>query len=130
MKFDIDLGGNLMGAGDQNGNVNTFSLGAEPTDEVGAEVAPLDGTAPTLKYHAHDDTVGSVAFHPLNPLLLSVSGSRHFDETESDGEECSDSSVRGESMSRDDAQVFIQRHRHQPQPYFRDNSFSLWHFVA
>ena len=76
------------------------------------------------------DAVGSVAFHPLNPLLLSVSGSRHFDENGSDGEESSDSSVRGESMSRDDAQVFIQRHRHRPQPTFRDNSCRLWDLVA
>ena len=76
------------------------------------------------------DAVGSIAFHPLNPLLLSVSGSRHFDESDSDEEESSDSSVQGESMSRGDAQVFIQRQRHQPQPSFRDNSFRLWHLVA
>ncbi|KAF8483678.1 WD40 repeat-like protein [Russula ochroleuca] len=128
MKFDIDLGGNLMGVGDQNGNVNIFNLGdsgAEPTDE--ADEAPsFGGTAPTLKYHAHDDAVGSIAFHPLNPLLLSVSGSRHFDEVDSDGEESSDSSVESEVTSRGDARVFIRRHRHRPQPSFRDNSFRLW----
>jgi telomerase Cajal body protein 1 len=72
------------------------------------------------------DAVGSIAFHPLNPLLLSVSGSRHFDEVDSDGEESSDSdsSVLSEVMSRGDARVFIRRHR--PQPSFRDNSFRLW----
>jgi len=135
MKFDIDLGGSSMGIGDQKGNVNIFSLdkfGAEPTDEVGAEEAPLGGTAPTLTYHAHDDTVGSVAFHPLNPLLLSVSGSRHFDEIDSDGEESSDSSVQDEVMSRGESgetRGFIRRHRHRPQPSFRDNSIRLWHLA-
>ncbi len=72
MKFDIDLGGNLMGVGDQvsvtvsespgthlsrhpqNGNVNMFNLGVEPTDKVGAEESRLSRIAPALKYHAHD----------------------------------------------------------------------------
>lgn len=72
------------------------------------------------------DAVGSIAFHPLNPLLLSVSGSRHFDEVDSDGEESSDSSALSEVLSRGDARVFIRRHRHRPQPSFRDNSFRLW----
>jgi len=113
MKFDIDLGGNLMGVGDHSGNVNIFNLGVEPTDEVGAEA--VRGTAPALKYHAHDDAVGSIAFHPLNPLLLSVSGSRHFGEIDSSEEESSDS-----SMSRD-----ARRH-----PSVQDNSFRLWQLVV
>jgi len=131
MRFDIDLSGKLMGVGDQNGNVSMFSLttlGAAAPTEVGVEKAPLDvcSTAPSLKYHAHDDTIGSVAFHPLHPLLLSVSGSRHFDDIDS-GEESSDSSISGEA-SRGDTEVFIRRHRHRPQPSFRDNSIRLWHF--
>jgi len=133
MKFDIDFSGDLMGVGDQNGNVNMFSLitaGDNPTDEVGAEEAPLCGAGPALKYHAHEDAVGSVAFHPLHPLLLSVSGSRHFDDIDvdgdSDGGESSDSSVLGEETSRGVTRAFIQTHRHRPQPWIRDNSLRLW----
>jgi len=131
-KFDIDLGGNLMGVGDQNGSVKIFSLiesGAGPTDEVGAEEAPISGVAPTLKFHAHDDTIGSVAFHPLNPLFLSVSGSRHFDDADSDasdGEESSGSEGLGQETSQDVTRAFIRRPRHRPRPSCRDNSFRIW----
>src|SRR5216683_4736483 len=126
---------------------NLAKFGAEPTDKVGAEEAPLCWSAPSLKYHAHDgtricfhfrkdidmdraitDAVGSVVFHPLHPLLLSVSGSRHFDDFDSDGDESSESSVLGEETSRGDTREVIRRHRHRPQPSSRDNSFRLWHF--
>ncbi|KAH9006272.1 WD40 repeat-like protein [Lactarius hatsudake] len=132
MKFDIDLGGNLLGVGGQNGKISVFELAGELTEsaeEVGAEVAlPSMNVVPALEYHAHDDAVGSVAFHPLHPLLLAVSGSRHFDpigvEEESPG---SDSSITDEEVPRGHGQVSIRRHRYRPQPSFRDNSFSLWH---
>jgi hypothetical protein len=122
-----------------------FSLtkSAPSMDEVGAEEIP---TAPTLKYHAHDgmrislrndsmnraiaDAIGSVAFHPLHPLLLSVSGSRHFDGIDSGVEERldsgSDDSVLGDEMSRDGTRVPILGHRHRQQPSVRDKSFRLW----
>lgn len=72
------------------------------------------------------DAVGSVTLHPLHPLLLSVSGSRHFDDIGSDEEESSDSSVLGDETSRDDTRVFIRRPRRRPQPSFRDSSIRLW----
>ncbi|KAI0302283.1 hypothetical protein B0F90DRAFT_1816499 [Multifurca ochricompacta] len=89
MKFDIDLGGDLMGIGDQasNGNVNLFKLvddstqpATELTVEAGAEGTHHSVITPALRFHGHDDAVGSVAFHPLRALLLSVSGSRHFED--------------------------------------------------
>ncbi|KAH9177468.1 WD40 repeat-like protein [Lactarius sanguifluus] len=131
MKFDIDLGGNLLGVGGQNGKISVFELVGDLTEsaeEAGAEVAlPSINVVPALEYHAHDDAVGSVAFHPLHPLLLAVSGSRHFDpigvEEESPG---SDLSITDEEVPRGDGQVSIRRHRYRPQPSFRDNSFSLW----
>jgi hypothetical protein len=74
MKFDIDLGGNLLGVGDQvsgkeslgtpraekaerqNGNINVFEPVGDviesaegSTHQAGAEVA-----LPALEYHAHD----------------------------------------------------------------------------
>jgi hypothetical protein len=74
------------------------------------------------------DTVGSVAFHPLHPLLLAVSGSRHFDPVDVEEESGSSSSTSDdEGVPRGDGQVHIRRHRYRPQPSFRDNSFSLWH---
>ncbi|KAI9465183.1 WD40 repeat-like protein [Lactarius psammicola] len=136
MKFDIDLGGNLLGIGGQNGNINVFELVGDlidsaegSTDQAGAEVAsPNMNVAPALEYHAHDDAVGSVAFHPLHPILLAVSGSRHFDPIGMEEESSdSDSSTTDEEVPRGDGQVHIRRHRDRPQPSFRDNSFSLWH---
>ena len=130
-----------------------FSLtkfGEPSTDEVGAEEVPLCWTAPSLKYHVHDgmmeicfrndsinsraiaDAIGSVAFHPIHPLLLSISGSRHFGDIDSDVEEGpdtgSDSSVLGDDTSRGGTCVSIRGHRHRPQPSVRDNSFRLWNF--
>lgn len=135
MKFDIDLGGNLLGVGDQNGKINVFKLvgdligSAEGSmDQAGAEAALPMNVVPALEHHAHDDAIGSVAFHPLHPLLLSVSGSRHFDpigvEEESSGS--GSSTTDDEGVPRGNGQVYIRRHRYRPQPSFRDNSFGLW----
>jgi len=89
------------------------------TNQAGAEVVPA------LEYHAHDDAVGSVAFHPLHPLLLAVSGSRHFDPIDVE-EESPSSGSDDEEVPRGNRQ-YIRRHRYRPQPSFRDSSFSLWH---
>ncbi|KAI0250071.1 WD40-repeat-containing domain protein [Lactifluus subvellereus] len=135
--FDIDLGGKLMGVGDQSGNITVFELdgfierSAEPIDdsEAGAEETSTSEVVPSLKYRAHDDAIGSVKFHPLQPLLLSVSGSRHFGDVDndSDGDESSSSgsSALGEA-SPGARRVLIRRQRHRPQPSFRDNLFRLW----
>ena len=67
------------------------------------------------------DAVGSVGFHPLKPLLLSVSGSRHFDkysdhmseeDSDADQEPGNESSVRSHTMA----------------PYATDNAVKLWSF--
>jgi len=130
MKFDIDLGGNLLGVGDQNGNINVFEpvgdlIDSGTTHQASAEVALPAVAIPALEYHAHDDAVGSVAFHPLHPLLLAVSGSRHFDPIGVD-EENSGSGSDDEEVPRGDRPVHIRRRRYRPQPSFRDSSFSLW----
>jgi len=127
MKFDIDLGGNLLGVGGQNGKIDVFEHVGDliesaegSTNQAGAEVVPA------LEYHAHDDAVGSVAFHPLHSLLLAVSGSRHFDPIDVEDESPSSGSD-DEEVPRGDRQAYIRRHRYRPQPSFRDSSFSLWH---
>ncbi|TCD60083.1 hypothetical protein EIP91_010768 [Steccherinum ochraceum] len=79
LRFDIDFGGKLLGVGDHGGHISLFDLDSyEHSDQ------PISGativSSPILQYDAHDDAVGSVGFHPLRSLLLSVSGSRHFSE--------------------------------------------------
>jgi len=129
MKFDIDLSGNLLSVGGQNGKINVFEIGGELKESAeGSTSTHQAGALPALGYHAHDDAVGSVAFHPFHPLLLAVSGSRHFDPVDVEGESgSSSSSTDDEVVPRGDGQVQIRRHRYRPQPSFRDNSFSLWH---
>jgi hypothetical protein len=121
--------------------------GAEPKDEAGTEETAHSEAVPALNFHAHDgmrlfsrtiiyeqspsaDAVGSVTFHPLQQLLLSVSGSRHFDDVDSDSDQessSSGSSALGEEAPRGDRRGIIRRLRHRPQPSFRDNLFKLWH---
>ena len=47
------------------------------------------------------DSVGSVAFHPYQPLLLSASGSRHYDDINIDTAHGSDLSSGGEEEEMD-----------------------------
>ncbi len=107
---------------------------------------------PAVKLHAHDgtfhsllgndiapdsfltDSVGTVSFHPLHPLLLSASGSRHFEEGAGTASEYSDSDT--ESESDDEVQLRIQtkcvpirRSRMRPAPSTRDSSIKIWNFV-
>ncbi|KAJ3478239.1 hypothetical protein NLI96_g9896 [Meripilus lineatus] len=86
-KFDIDVSGKWLAKGDQDGQISAFDL----TSEAGHHI--LTGVEPDLIFQAHEDAIGSVGFHPIRPLLLSVSGSRHFhgdhdssDSTDSEGE--------------------------------------------
>jgi hypothetical protein len=67
------------------------------------------------------DAIGSVGFHPTRPLLLSVSGSRHFEETlssESDSDE--DDVVDG--LRRVGARIS----RTGSTRWARDTSMKLW----
>jgi hypothetical protein len=74
------------------------------------------------------DAVGSVAFHPLQPLLLSVSGSRHFGTAdERPGDEESDSES-GSVSSKEEP--MISKSRKRLQPSVADSSVRLWGFPA
>ena len=83
------------------------------------------------------DAVGSVAFHPLRPLVLSVSGSRHFhssgvrpgstyDTTTSDETDSDDDIVEASSAPSGPGAVRYKRSR--PQPVALDTSVKLWEF--
>lgn len=83
------------------------------------------------------DAIGSVAFHPLRPLLLSVSGSRHFDEVPnrdrldsgSDSEDAIAATEEEEDLQRNSLRTtFITRARTKHGPLARDASVKLWSF--
>ncbi len=150
----------------QGGGVSVFDLAARNSTPVGGkeqESAPRSSpmstprTTPTLRYEAHGgefpqlgaihfydlpdsrhwiDAVGSVAFHPLRPLLLSVSGSRHFDRVDLQSGVSSGSST---SDSEDDIEEYterppshgshaVKRRRNKPQPAALDTTIKLWGF--
>ncbi|KAF8188715.1 WD40-repeat-containing domain protein [Pholiota molesta] len=87
MHFDVDVAGRLLSVGDQDGSISVFELDGGNTLE-NADVSLVhessnDGldtkvTLPKLRFKAHEDAVGSVAFHPFKSILLSASGSWHF----------------------------------------------------
>lgn len=91
MWFDVDNSGRRLAVGDQKGNIYLFDLTDEGTTERG--ITPEEGTPtkqPNLVIPAHSDSVGGVAFHPYQPLLLSVSGSRHYGNVERDERQSDD----------------------------------------
>lgn len=65
-----------------------------------------------------------VGFHPYRPILLSVSGSRHFDDLE--GQVDSDSGSDSDE-SESPAEVVTSRRR-RLQPRTLDSSIKTWNF--
>ena len=86
------------------------------------------------------DAVGSASFHPLCPLVLTVSGSRHFDsqadspdsDSESDASSTSgdDGDCGGDRVSRAElVTVRVRNGKLQANvPTPRDASVKLWEF--
>ncbi|KAH9886664.1 WD40-repeat-containing domain protein [Cubamyces lactineus] len=140
LRFDIDYGGRWLSVGNQDGGISVFDLAAQP-DTAPGENAPRPGstprTTPIMQFDGHRDAVGSVAFHPIRPLLLSVSGSRNFDTSSGDVSESSSSNSDDELVEvadigasseklRRPSPVTISRKR--PQPVALDASVKLWDF--
>ncbi|KAJ3920129.1 WD40-repeat-containing domain protein [Lentinula edodes] len=126
-RFDIDISGKYLSVGRQDGNILMYDLddplSLEVSEPQGDEIEPTI-ISPTLVFEAHDDSVGSVAFHPISARLLSSSGSRNFDEGSSDSEDSvsdSDDSLMGTATS-------VSMRRMKKQPSVRDNSLKLWMF--
>ncbi|KAI5999947.1 hypothetical protein EDD15DRAFT_2235658 [Pisolithus albus] len=152
--FDLERGGRWMSRGDQKGNIAIYDLHANQqssestTDSMSgfgtgnAENGPVNAIHPIQEFNAHSDAVGSVSFHPLQPVLLSVSGSRHFDavatpDISSTGSEGSaypdsDSAVTSDEGDGEGEQHWqrprgvIERPRARPQPTVRDALVKLW----
>ena len=94
-------------------------------------VAPL--TPCLVNFGLPTDTIGAIAFHPLEPLLLSVSGLRHFDDVaptaSAPGDPKSDSELsdRLREGSRD-IDGGVSRSKKRPQPSVRDTSVRVRNF--
>ncbi|KAI9058651.1 hypothetical protein FKP32DRAFT_1581045 [Trametes sanguinea] len=140
LRFDIDYGGRWLSVGDQDGGISVFDLAAHPDPAPGENAPQPCSTArstPIMQFDGHRDAVGSVAFHPLRPLLLSVSGSRHFDASTSgqrSEESSSDSDDEIIELEASDANAAKPRNtmssvtipRKRPQPVTLDASVKLW----
>ncbi|KAI8996250.1 WD40-repeat-containing domain protein [Trametes punicea] len=146
LRFDIDYGGRWLSTGDQDGGISVFDLAAHPESAL-AENAPQPGstprTTPIMQFNGHRDAVGSVAFHPVRPLLLSVSGSRHFDaatpmsgqptdssSSDSDGNDILETEGGDANSAKLRKLTAISMPRRRPQPIALDASIKLWDFSA
>ncbi|KAF8962187.1 WD40-repeat-containing domain protein [Flammula alnicola] len=130
MRFDIDISGRLLSIGDQEGNISIFELDSQSAEEdPGLRDTMLDESSsgfhtkvsePQLRFKAHADAIGSVAFHPFKPSLLSASGSRHFlDIDQAEGNDDSNTS------DDEDLLVPIRRARRR-QPVTFDSTMKIW----
>ncbi|KAH9929327.1 uncharacterized protein B0H18DRAFT_873993, partial [Fomitopsis serialis] len=142
LKFDLDITGKVLGVGDQLGNITLFDTTSDESAAASFSAeseARISRPIPILKYAAHEDAIGSVSFHPLRPVLLSVSGSRHFDgsplathasfssssDSESDGEDYQ--TAEGYNSTNRKTKV-VRIRRKGPQPTTHDSSVKLWDF--
>ncbi|KAL1746278.1 WD40-repeat-containing domain protein [Schizophyllum fasciatum] len=120
LRFDIDITGRWLGTGDPAGQLLVYDLAAAGEPQNGAETI---GVAPVCKVDAHGDAVGSVAFHPTQPIIATASGSRHFD--------AQDDSSASESSSDDEESTVVRRKVGSGRtigagPRTRDASIKFW----
>ncbi|OBZ74690.1 Telomerase Cajal body protein 1 [Grifola frondosa] len=138
LRFDIDAGGRWLGVGDHGGGISFFDLAAHAPDsspERHRDTAAVSRSEATLFYHAHRDAVGSVAFHPVQATLLSISGSRHFEPEVPEPTSSSDSSSSASSDENEDRlsrhnrkRISVRMNRQRSQPFATDASIKLWNF--
>ncbi|THH33366.1 hypothetical protein EUX98_g830 [Antrodiella citrinella] len=136
LRFDIDLGGRFLSVGDHVGTISFFDLNSYEEGEYRGDQPTIIST-PVMTYNAHTDAIGSVGFHPLKSLLLSVSGSRHFIEGLADVSEGEDSAEDGEeeeddaeqfSLAQDQKNTRVSKSLVCPRPITLDNTVKLWQF--
>ncbi|KAG2052507.1 WD40 repeat-like protein [Suillus hirtellus] len=129
IEFDIDYAGRWLSVGDQDGCVSIFDL--EDSDELESEqslVISSQNIAQKTTFNAHGDVIGCVAFHPLRSNLLSISGSRHFDEDMREGDSNSSDEDSTDQESDSESQNIIAASTRRPLPYVKDSSLKLWSF--
>ncbi|KAF6762429.1 hypothetical protein DFP72DRAFT_558231 [Ephemerocybe angulata] len=120
LRFDMDIGGRYIGAGNWGGEVVLFNaekveaeLEATAEEMAMEDDVPVIQVQPELRFKAHDDTVAAVTFQPWRAEMLTVSGSRHFDS----GEEDEDTSDEEEDSPHEAGRL---------GPKVLDNSIKLW----
>ncbi|KAF7424697.1 hypothetical protein PC9H_010008 [Pleurotus ostreatus] len=124
LKFDLDASGKWLASGGPDGRISVWDL-----DETASQSdSGILNAAHT--FQAHEDSIGSVAFHPLDSLLLSVSGSRHFDSTV-DSDSGSDSEVSSDADGSVNPELRLTTRRvsargSKTRPLSNDNSMKLW----
>ncbi|WVQ84161.1 hypothetical protein IAT38_006308 [Cryptococcus sp. DSM 104549] len=94
LRFDVDPWGRWIAAGDETGTVRIWDINNSTE-------------GPVFEKKLHDDAIGSVQFHPFQPLLLTCAGSRarrgeaFSDASKSDEEDGGErSGSRGETSVR------------------------------
>ena len=78
------------------------------------------------------DAIGSVAFHPLQPIIATASGSRHFDVDENSSDSDSDSSDEVANQDEGASSAIIRRRIGSGKtvgagPRTRDASIKFWY---
>ncbi|KAF7303533.1 hypothetical protein MIND_00582500 [Mycena indigotica] len=136
--FDIDIGGRYLGVGDERGAVSIFQLNNAVAPEVPppatnqdlkfvSESSTTRETEPTITFSAHSDAIGSVAFHPTRAALVSVGGSRHWNDSDDsdslNSEEEEDQAYQEERLART-----ARRLKFGKQPRAIEAAVKLWDF--
>jgi len=128
MWFDIDLGGQWLASGNEAGMVSLFDVSGQNSPEINVD-------EPILTFQAHKDAIGSISFHPIFPLALTVSGSRQFDlPRDAQPVQLDSSSVAlldedsSSSSGSDEDEVQPASHPEFPCPH--DASMKLWDFTS
>ncbi|KAF5338168.1 hypothetical protein D9758_014726 [Tetrapyrgos nigripes] len=135
-RFDVDISGKWLGIGNQEGVISIFdtsaSDGSYSYDESSeSHSMSTSHIPPALKWVAAKDSIGSVSFNPLSPLLLAVAGSRHFDNMviqsgSSDSDETDD--TEDEDGDGGGSRYRYRYRAEKRQPMVRDSSVKLWKF--
>ncbi|KZT19087.1 hypothetical protein NEOLEDRAFT_1142508 [Neolentinus lepideus HHB14362 ss-1] len=129
LRFDVDPSGRWLSIGDQRGNVSMFDV-SNSDATLNMDITPE--VMPTLQFHANDDTIGSVGFHPSQPLLLSVSGSRHFHHDQEGHASHESQYPQSDSSSSSDEESDNVSGDHMkrsaPHSFPLDASIRLWNF--
>ncbi|KAG6815582.1 hypothetical protein H0H93_009413, partial [Arthromyces matolae] len=129
LRFDVDISGSWLASGDQCGTISVFDLQDSDTSlaaEADVHLKETEEVKPILEFEAHGDAIGSVAFNPIHPTLLSVSGSRHFESPESESSD-SDSDSSDENEEEDGFPPKTRTVR-KSQPRSFDSSIKTWSF--